>query len=62
LNRYFGCREEIMTTLEMSLGVLEGPARRVFRENFGDPDQPGSRKRSNGCAEEVVSPPCSLEW
>jgi hypothetical protein len=45
---YFCCREEIMTTLEMSLGDLEGPARRVLRANFGDPDQAGSRKRSNG--------------
>jgi hypothetical protein len=57
---YFG--RDIMTTLEMSLGGLEGPARSVFRENFGDPVQPGSRKRSNGCAELVLSPPCSREW
>src|SRR5439155_21964589 len=57
----FGCRE-IMTTLEMSLGGLEGPARRVFRANFGDPVQLGSRTRSIGCAEEVWSPPCSREW
>jgi hypothetical protein len=56
-----GCRE-IMTTLEMSLGGLEGPARSVFRANFGDPVQAGSRKRSKGCAEAVLSPPCSREW
>src|SRR5260370_34952461 len=54
----FGCRD-IMTTLELSLGGLEGPARRVFRANFGDPVQPGSRKRSNGLAAEVLSPPGS---
>jgi hypothetical protein len=39
---------EIITTLEMSLGCFEGPARRVFRENFGDPVQLGRRKRSSG--------------
>jgi hypothetical protein len=59
---YFDFREEIMTTLEMSLGGLDGPARRVFRANFGDPVQLGNRKRSNGCEERVVSPPCSCEW
>jgi hypothetical protein len=60
-NGYFSCRD-IMTTLEMSLGGREGPARRVFRANFGDPVHPGSRKRSSGCAAEVLSPPCSREW
>jgi hypothetical protein len=45
---YFDFREEIMTTLEMSLGGLDGPARRVFRANLGDPDQLGNRKRSCG--------------
>src|SRR5882757_39005 len=59
-NGYFSCRD-IMTTLEMSLGGLDGPARSVFRANFGDPVQPGSRKRSNGWAAEVLSPPCSRE-
>jgi len=29
LNGYFGCRD-IITTLEMSLGNLEGPARKSF--------------------------------
>jgi hypothetical protein len=42
-----------MTILEMSLGGREGPARRAFRENFGDPVQLGNRKRSKGCAAEV---------
>jgi hypothetical protein len=42
-----------MTTFEMSLGGLEGPARRTLRENFGDPVQLGKRKRSRGWAEGV---------
>src|SRR3981189_1739318 len=50
---------DIMTTLEMSLGGLDGPARRVFRANFGDPVQLGSRKRSIGWPEGVWSPPWS---
>ena len=58
---YFACRD-IMTTLEMWLGRLVGPASNAFRENLGDPVQPGSRKRSNGCAAAVLSPPCSREW
>jgi hypothetical protein len=60
-NGYFDCRD-IMTTFEMWLGGLDGPARRVFRANFGDPVHSGNRKRSNGCAAEVLSPPCSREW
>jgi hypothetical protein len=52
---------EIMTTLEMSLGVLEGPARSAFRENLGEPVQLGNRKRSNGWAVAVMFPPCSRE-
>ena len=59
---YFDFREEIMTTLEMSLGGLDGPARRFLRANLGDPVQLGNRKRSNGCEEGVVSPPSSCEW
>ena len=51
-----------MTTLEMSLGGLDGPGRRVFRANLGNPVQVGNRKRSFGCEEEVMSPPCSREW
>lgn len=57
---YLGCRV-IMTTFEMSLGGLEGPARSVFGANLGDPVPAGNRKRSKGCAEAVLSPPCSSE-
>ena len=60
-NGYFDCRD-IMTTFEMWLGGLDGPARRVLRANFGDPVHSGKRKRSSGCAPEVLSPPCSREW
>ena len=59
---YFDFREEIMTTLEISLGtLLAGPASIAVRVNLGEPVQPGSRNRSKGWAAADFSPPCSAE-
>jgi hypothetical protein len=59
---YLSCRcLEIITTLEISLGILAGPASMAVRVNRGDPDQPGSLKRSKGWTEAVLLSPCSGE-
>ena len=61
LKSYLSCLFlEIMTTLEISLGVLfAGPASIAVLVNLGEPVQPGRRKRSKGWAAAVLSPPCS---
>jgi len=59
---YLSCRcLEIITTFEISLGILAGPASMAVRVNRGDPVQLGSLKRSKGWAEAVLLLPCSSE-